>query len=151
MTQEQEVQHWKNMVRLYKFDNLTGLKQRHDFEIETMHKMANQVFWLVMVDVNGLHVINRDVGFQAGDALIKQVGYDLQQADGAWEVYRIGGDEFMALFFYEPIDLNIDNSTSSYVYSGDFNHFTDMFNEVDRMVIKEKNKLKRRKEDERDR
>ena len=30
MTLEQENTHWKNMVKLYKFDYLTGLKQRRE-------------------------------------------------------------------------------------------------------------------------
>lgn len=148
MTLEQEVVHWQNMVRLYKFDHLTGLKQRYDFEIETMHKMTKQVFWLVMVDVNGLHAVNRDAGFQAGDALIKQVGHDLQATEGAWEVYRIGGDEFVALFFDEPKDLEIPNATSAYVHSSNYQYFTDMFNAVDNFVIEKKAKLNRRREDE---
>jgi GGDEF domain-containing protein len=147
MTLEQEVVHWKNMVRMYKFDHLTGLKQRHDFEVETMHKMTKQKFYLAMVDVVGLHAINREKGYAAGDALIKQVGYDLQQTEGSWEVYRIGGDEFMALFFDKPKDLDIENATCAYINSDKFEYFTDMVSTVDQMVTDKKNKLKRRRAD----
>lgn len=147
MTLEQEITHWQNMVRLYKFDHLTGLKQRHDFEVETMHKMTKQTFWLTMVDVDGLHAVNRDIGYHAGDSLIKQVAHDLQHIDGAWEVYRIGGDEFIALFFDEPKNLTIENATVASVYSSNYKYFTDMFNAVDNKVIEKKIKLNRRRED----
>jgi len=147
MTLEQEVIHWKNMVKLYKFDHLTGLKQRHDFEVETMHKMQHQHFYLVMVDVVGLHRINRKKGFSAGDDLIKQVAHDLQSVSGIWETYRIGGDEFVALFFDEPDFFGIDNATCAYVDSREFEYLSDMLKSVDELVTKKKEKLNRRRED----
>lgn len=147
MTLEQEVIHWKNMVKKYKFDVLTGLKQRRDFETETMHKMTNQKFWLAMVDATGLHKINREKGYPAGDAFIRQVASDLQDACGVWEVYRLGGDEFIALFFDEPVDLQIMNATSCYVYSEDYELLSDMITDVDRMVTEKKQELGRRRDD----
>lgn len=141
------VNHWQNIVRLYKFDHLTGLKQRYDFEVETMHKMTKQKFWLVMADVNGLHSTNRNKGYSAGDSLVKQVAYDLQHYSGTWEVYRIGGDEFCALFFEKNEDIEIQNATCAGVCSADYDNFNDMFKAVDRLVIEKKNKLRRRRED----
>lgn len=147
MTLEQEIIHWKNMVKLYKFDYLTGLKQRHDFEVETIHKMTNQRFWLMMSDISGLHAINRDKGYAAGDALVRQVANDIQHSEGLWECYRVGGDEFMSLFFEEP-QIAVLNSTCCYVDSGNFEYFSDMVDAVDRLVIDKKAKLKRRRSDD---
>lgn len=146
MTLEQEVVHYRNMVRLYKFDYLTGMKQRHDFEHETLHKFTNQQFYLTMLDVTGLHKVNREKGYEAGDSLIRQVANDIKHIDGLWECYRIGGDEFMALTFEHP-SLDIANSTSVTVHSNQFKLFSEMVAEVDLQVTEKKSLLKRRRED----
>jgi len=148
MTHEQELIHWKNMVKLYKFDYLTGMKQRRDFEVETMHKLTNQKFWLAMFDVTGLHKVNRDKGFAAGDALIKQVATEIQGMATLWEVYRIGGDEFMALFFEEPDVDSIPNATGCSMHSNNFKSFGDLLDSVDRCVIDKKKSLGNRREDD---
>ena len=147
MTLEQEVIHWKNMVKMYKFDLLTGLKQRQDFEVETMHKMTNQRFHLAMFDVTGLHKANREKGYSAGDALIRQVASDIRRMDGLWELYRIGGDEFVALFFDEPEVDTIANATGASVYSCDYETLHDMLTDVDKLVTGKKAALGRRRSD----
>lgn len=146
MTKDQEIIHWKNMVKMYKYDYLTGLKQRHDFESETIQKMLDKPFWLAMVDVTGLHEINRIQGYAAGDALIKQVANAVQHTDGLWEVYRIGGDEFMGVYFDKP-SFVIPNATVCWVNSEDYEHFSDMMTDVDVLVTTEKKKLGRRRDD----
>ena len=146
MTLEQEVIHWKNMVNVYKFCPLTGMKQRRDFEIETMHKMTNQNFWLAMFDVTGLHKVNREKGYAYGDKLIKEAATKIIVSDGVWECYRLGGDEFMALYFDEP-EVTIPNCTEAHVYSADFEYFTDMIEAVDKLVTEKKALLGRRRED----
>lgn len=147
MTLEQELMHWKKMVKKYKFDKLTNLKQREDCVVETMHKMENQEFWFAMWDVDGLHAANRKWGHQAGDVLIKQVASDIQDIKTSWEVYRYCGDEFIALFFDKPPIDDILNATGACVHSGNYQTFSSMFADVDTMVIKKKKKLKRRRED----
>jgi len=142
-----QLKHWQNLVKLYRFDHLTGLKQRYDFEVETMSKFKRQKFWLVMTDVTGLHKTNRERGYAAGDQLIKQVANGLIQNDNVWECYRIGGDEFCALFWEEPVGFEIDNATTAYVNSEDFTHFDEMFDKVDSLVTEKKSKLNRRRED----
>ena len=146
MTIEQELIHWKNMVKLYKFDYLTGLKQRRDFEVETIHKMNGQEFWIAMYDVTGLHSINRTLGFDAGDALIKQVAHDIGCIDSSWETYRIGGDEFIGIFFDEPVQ-DIQNATGVWAHSSDFKCFGDMVTTLDRQLSDKKRKLGRRRTD----
>jgi len=134
------------MVKLYKFDYLTGMKQRHDFEYETLHKFVGQEFYLTMYDVTGLHKVNRDRGYDAGDTLIRQVAADIKRTAGLWECYRIGGDEFMAVHFDAP-DSYIDNATSATVCSRDFKLFNDMTASVDLAVTEAKVELGRRRED----
>lgn len=146
MTLEQQVEYYRNMVKLYRFDHLTGMKQRHDFEYETTHKLGNQEFYLAMVDIIGLHKINREQGYKAGDELIKQVADDIRHSEGMWECYRIGGDEFMVLYFDKPTKY-IDNATMAVVHSSGYNKLSDMVEEADRRVTEKKTKLHRRRED----
>ena len=61
--------------------------------------------------------------YDAGDALIRQVANAIKLTDGLWEVYRIGGDEFMALFFDEPKNC-IPNVTYCSVHSSDYKLFS---------------------------
>jgi len=147
MTCEEEVELYKNMVRLYKYDHLTGMKMRRDFEVETRAKMENQQFALVMYDVTGLHRVNREQGYEAGDALIRQAAMDIQSTDGLWEVYRIGGDEFMALYFDDLSSIDITNTTSARVRSDDYSSFHKMVEDVDKLVTEKKAKLNRRRGD----
>lgn len=146
MTIEQELIHWKNMVKLYKFDYLTGLKQRRDFETETIHKMKNQEFWIAMYDITGLHKVNRENGFNAGDALIRKVANDIQQIESNWETYRIGGDEFIGLFFDKP-NKEIQNATGVCLHSSTFETFREMMHELDKQLISKKEEFGRRRDD----
>ncbi len=147
MTCEKEVELYKNMVRLYKYDHLTGMKMRRDFEVETRAKMLAQEFVLVMYDAVGLHRVNREEGYEAGDALIRQVAMDIQGIEGVWETYRIGGDEFIAILFDGSYYTEINNTTSAFVCSRDYTCFSKMLADVDSLVTKKKAKLNRRRED----
>jgi len=84
MTLEQQVIFYKNMVKTYKFDYLTGMKQRLDFEEETISKFERQRFYLAMVDITGLHTVNREQGYEAGDTLISKVANCIKLTDGLW-------------------------------------------------------------------
>lgn len=146
MTLEQEVIHYRNMVKLYKFDYLTGFKQRRDFEYETNHKLKTQEFYLTMYDVVGLHKVNREKGYDAGDSLIRAVANCIVNTKGLWEVYRIGGDEFMALHFEYPEEC-LSSVTMATVHSSSFTTLDEMITEVDRAVTTKKQELNRRRED----
>lgn len=137
----------ENKIRLYRFDYLTGLKQRHDFEVETAKKMKHEDFFLCMYDVTGLHKINRERGYSCGDALVKSVANQIQHTENLVEVYRIGGDEFMAIYTTRPNPDEILDATGAYVYSLDFNCFYDMVDAVDKLVVNKKTKLCRRRAD----
>ena len=146
MTLEQEVHHYKQMVKTYRFCSLTGMKQRRDFEHETLSKFTNQRFYLAMYDIDGLHAVNREKGYAEGDALVRQVANDISMTEGIWEVYRVGGDEFFALYFGEPTAI-IQNATMGVVYSCDYDTFTEMTAAVDREVTTKKAESHRRRDD----
>ena len=134
MTLEQQVTHYKNMVKTYRYDYLTGLKQRRDFEHETMKKLQKgKEFYLTMYDVDGLHKLNRDKGYAAGDALLTQIANDIRLTKDLWELYRVGGDEFMAIHFDQPRS-SILGATSATVRSYGYDTVCEMVSDADTMV-----------------
>ena len=58
-------------------------------------------FALFLVDINGLKKVNDVYGHQFGNKLIVETTNILVQVFGHDNVYRIGGDEFVALLPYE--------------------------------------------------
>ena len=89
----------EKLVAKYKYDKMTGLKMRIDFD-EAFERMIqsriydSRYFTFALIDINGLHKLNRDKGFLAGDDLIKSVALSLKDKFEESSVYRIGGDEF---------------------------------------------------------
>lgn len=82
-------------------DDLTGILNRHAYE-EDCRKIQEQntisQYTMIMMDVNGLKAINDTYGHMAGDELIIGAAKCIQTTMGKFgKVYRIGGDEFVAL------------------------------------------------------
>ena len=66
----------------------------------------NQPFTLISMDVNGLKPVNDHLGHAAGDELIQGAASCMQQCFGAYgNIYRVGGDEFMALLTAPDVPL----------------------------------------------
>jgi len=140
----------KEQVRKYKYDFLTGLKQRHDFEYEVRHffKIFPDGFWLYFIDVNNLHAINRDQGYDKGDEVIRQVANDLEHLFPNSICYRTGGDEFYMICFDQITDkIKIDNAMVVGMHTSIFDSIEDVLDELDKKMIEKKKKLKRRKTD----
>jgi diguanylate cyclase (GGDEF)-like protein/putative nucleotidyltransferase with HDIG domain len=84
-------------------DSLTGLGNHRSFHDDLIVAMRARTqrgatFALMAVDLDGLKRINDTDGHQAGDEYLCEASRFLKQAVGAeGTVYRIGGDEFMAL------------------------------------------------------
>ncbi len=105
----------RNRVNL---DELTGVKNKHAFiDIENeINSMIDQgtvtPFALVVFDLLGVHTVNDSQGHGAGDELLKQgckVICDIFQHS---PVYRVGGDEFVAITTgrdYDQIDVLMDS------------------------------------------
>lgn len=59
----------------------------------------------VVGDINGLKAVNDNLGHVEGDKLIEGSAHVLQKnLKSAFKVYRVGGDEFIALFFDVPLE-----------------------------------------------
>ncbi|WP_029030048.1 putative bifunctional diguanylate cyclase/phosphodiesterase [Salinarimonas rosea] len=85
--------------RLALADQLTGLPNRTAFE-EDLGALAGRgpcATGLLLVDVDGLKIVNDTLGHAAGDALVASVASVLAELDGGIRAYRIGGDEFALL------------------------------------------------------
>ena len=81
-------------------DPLTGLFNRRAFDRATEALKSNPILptALILIDVNGLKLVNDAFGHQAGDGLIKAVAKVLIRCiDDAQNCFRIGGDEFAVL------------------------------------------------------
>ncbi|MDO4798236.1 MAG: GGDEF domain-containing protein [Coriobacteriales bacterium] len=86
-------------------DGLTGVKSKQAYlEMEQAldAKMGIgevDAFALVVCDVNGLKMINDTLGHKAGDEHIRQACDMVCNVFVHSPVYRVGGDEFVAMLF----------------------------------------------------
>lgn len=81
-------------------DNLTGLLNRRAYstEVEGYTDTYSGDFLYMSLDVNGLKIVNDNIGHEAGDEIIKGAARCMQRALGAFgKLYRTGGDEFIAI------------------------------------------------------
>lgn len=83
-------------------DALTGLFNRRAYEndIESRGNYPKgKHFTYASFDLNGLKVVNDNIGHEAGDELLKGAAECIQSCFGKYgKVYRTGGDEFVAMF-----------------------------------------------------
>jgi len=79
-------------------DHLTCLQNRNCFQqaVEDLEKKDDDSIICVYLDADGLHEINNECGHEAGDHLLQTVANALKMEFGGDDIYRIGGDEFVA-------------------------------------------------------
>ncbi len=85
---------------LYFHDRLTGLYNRSYLEetMEDLDKKGELPVSLIMVDLNGLKLINDTYGYRTGDLMLQEASQTLQGVCGEPDVIaRWGGDEFVIL------------------------------------------------------
>lgn len=121
----------EEQLNLYKHDALTGLLLRRDFEEKFFEYFNLGIrFYLTLIDINGLHNINSNQGYVAGDTLIKNVASNLiKNCNGL--IYRIGGDEFAILGINSINCVDKDKNVSVSVSSEGFKSMLGMFNGAD--------------------
>lgn len=108
--QEKSVRSELNSIdALAKHDGLTGLLNR--YALQRLLAMPQDSSWyqnltIAAIDANGLKPINDTHGHAAGDELIIGVANCLTESlGGHGDIYRIGGDEFVALLHSQPAEL----------------------------------------------
>ena len=95
-------------------DQLTGVKNKRAYVDEEEHLNiqiqagAKPEFGIVICDLNGLKQVNDNLGHQAGDAYIKEGCSIICDAFCRSPVFRVGGDEFVAIIQGKDYDM-IDN------------------------------------------
>ena len=103
------------MVRLSRYDALTGLLNRHSFRtlIEEPFQTGRPAhpLCLVLVDLVDFQDVNESRGHQFGDALLVAVAHRLGAvATGAIQLARLDGDEFA---LWGPLSLTIKETRKS--------------------------------------
>ncbi len=84
-------------------DGLTGMNNRTSYmeylQIleEKMAENPDYIFSVVVFDINQLKTINDDYGHDTGDKLIVAISHDIRESFGGNRIYRVGGDEFVAI------------------------------------------------------
>lgn len=86
-------------------DNLTDMFNRREYEnvfLRYKNKEIEENLCFLAMDINGLKQVNDTLGHGEGDRLIKGAASCIKQEFGAYgDVFRIGGDEFLAIIFIE--------------------------------------------------
>jgi diguanylate cyclase (GGDEF)-like protein len=84
-------------------DPLTGLLNRHALQprfLELAHQaaLAEQPVAVLLCDVDGFKQVNDRYGHGRGDAVLRDLSYELRKRLRSFElVYRLGGEEFLIL------------------------------------------------------
>jgi len=127
----------KALIELYKYDSLTNLLGIIDFNL-ALDNLTSETKTLVMVDINGLHNVNRDQSYEAGNQLIISVANELKKVFKDDKIYRTQGDEFYIITTKKNINnLNILNSEVG-VSSINRRNVKESLNDVDRQIINKK-------------
>ncbi len=89
----------RDLVRYSLTDSLTGVGNRRAMVEYEVNRSEWKPYGYVMCDINGLKKTNDTQGHEAGDRLIMDVAHSLTDVFGEDNVYRMGGDEFVAYAF----------------------------------------------------
>jgi len=94
-------------------DPLTGVKNKHAYVEEEdridklIAKDQMEDFAVVVFDLNGLKKVNDTKGHDAGDVYIVEACHTIEKYFGHDNLYRFGGDEFVAILTKEACDNRI--------------------------------------------
>lgn len=93
---------YKQMEKLSVMDLLTDTYNRNAMNNKISDIVAgkyqiNNPYGVVFIDMNGLKTINDSEGHIAGDTLLKETADILKSTFAGCDIYRVGGDEFLAI------------------------------------------------------
>ncbi len=151
------------------WDNATGVRNKNSFQkqlsaLEKKYQKKPVSIGFVICDMNGLKLINDNYGHAEGDKLIKAAaGVLLENLATAYNVYRIGGDEFAVIYLSpdnesvkeeienvrkacdeykdSPIKLSIAMGFSSGTVTS--SEFMDIYRQADALMYENKAAIKR--------
>ena len=91
-------EHADQMDRAANIDALTKVRNKRAYDTEvTRLNESTQPYGIVMVDMNGLKVVNDTYGHEKGNVSINTVCKTICQVFKHSPVYRVGGDEFIVI------------------------------------------------------
>lgn len=96
------------------WDFLTGLKNRNSYNQDLIkYEHLNKPIGVLVADLNNLKLINDNYGHEEGDLFISAAANILKEClISASDVYRVGGDEFVAIFV-NPNDTRIESEINN--------------------------------------
>lgn len=87
-------------------DALTSVRSRQTLYDDCAGTMQKDFCAAASLDMNGLKELNNHDGYHAGDAALQKIGAYLRDVSGQnVRTYRIGGDEFVILFFNKDEEM----------------------------------------------
>lgn len=101
------IEYKNSLISISNHDLLTGLYNRHFFaeEYKRMDNPNCYPLGVLMVDVNGLKIVNDAFGNKAGDIALKSIARIFKKSIRKQDIVaRIGGDEFVALLPKVTVD-----------------------------------------------
>ncbi len=105
----------RQLEQIAYYDTLTALPNRRMFseeirELLVLARMQQQMFALLLIDLDRFKRVNDSLGHDAGDALLVEASLRLQAAVRKSDcVARIGGDEFAVLVANNPAATDIES------------------------------------------
>lgn len=108
------------LKRINGIDSLTALRNRRSFIHDTASLSqalpGQQTYALLSIDLNDFKTVNDRLGHAVGDQVLQEVSRRLMRTIGQQaDVYRLGGDEFLAIVQYaepnsedEIVSANLD-------------------------------------------
>lgn len=126
---------YEETLYLSRYDKLTNLYNRSYFEQLIHNDIYNEdvdkkEFLVVVFDLNGMKFVNDNYGHLAGDKLLRTFSKGLSSLVGGSDIVgRIGGDEFVGVFF------NIDSKSLIKRFEELVEHFKNNY------IIHEDNKI----------
>ncbi len=106
ITDRKQMEEWLRYLNMH--DKPTGLYNRNYFEEEMLRMQSGRFdpVGIVVCDVDGLKLVNDNLGHGAGDELLANVARILEKCfRGSDVIARIGGDEFAVLLPNCPPDV----------------------------------------------
>lgn len=123
---DEEKKREQQLIHKSEVDEITGLLNRKAYERHIFEYTKEPIpdnFIFASMDLNGLKEMNDNQGHDAGDELLKAAAFCMKKTFGSYgSVFRIGGDEFAAMFFAGSKEFNAikhDFNSNLLSYKGD--------------------------------
>ena len=99
----------KHIEKIAAYDSLTGLRNKHAYDdevriLEDKIAKGDYRFAVAMIDLNYLKKINDTYGHEKGNAALKNLSKILSEMFKHSALFRIGGDEFVAIMLNDDFD-----------------------------------------------